>query len=73
MKKISKENIVDILTVIPKQQGMLFHYLKRQSPQAGWLEEIKTNDRNEGFDLQQVPFRVTLCKHDTNRKMTKKQ
>ncbi|MCU0285930.1 MAG: amino acid adenylation domain-containing protein, partial [Acidobacteria bacterium] len=26
------------------------------------LAKIKTNDRNEGFDLTQVPFRVTLCK-----------
>ncbi len=26
------------------------------------LEEIKTKDRHEGFDLTQVPFRVILCK-----------
>ena len=28
------------------------------------LELIKTKDRDEGFDLTQVPFRVTLCKLD---------
>jgi tyrocidine synthetase-3 len=26
------------------------------------LEEIKAKDRSKGFDLTQVPFRVTLCK-----------
>ncbi|MCP4151050.1 MAG: hypothetical protein GY757_25120, partial [bacterium] len=35
--------------------------------QEAWLEEIETKDRKEGFDLQEVPFRVTLCKHETNR------
>lgn len=28
------------------------------------VENIKTADRNEKFDLQDVPFRVTLCKID---------
>jgi amino acid adenylation domain-containing protein len=28
------------------------------------LEEIKNKDRQETFDLQRVPFRVTLCKLD---------
>ncbi|UCH96476.1 MAG: AMP-binding protein, partial [Candidatus Aminicenantes bacterium] len=27
-----------------------------------WIEKIKTKDRNETFDLNDVPFRVTLCK-----------
>jgi amino acid adenylation domain-containing protein len=31
------------------------------------LETIKTNDRKKGFDLHQVPFRVTLCKVETER------
>ncbi len=31
------------------------------------LEEIKAQDRAEGFDLREVPFRVTLCKRDTRR------
>ncbi|MCP4143173.1 MAG: B12-binding domain-containing radical SAM protein, partial [Chloroflexi bacterium] len=35
--------------------------------QDAWLEEIKAIDRKEGFDLQEIPFRITLCKHDTNR------
>ncbi len=29
---------------------------------AKQLEEIKLKDRQEGFDLREVPFRVTLCK-----------
>jgi amino acid adenylation domain-containing protein len=31
------------------------------------LETIKTDDRKKGFDLHQVPFRITLCKVDTHR------
>ncbi|MCP4150412.1 MAG: amino acid adenylation domain-containing protein, partial [bacterium] len=27
-----------------------------------WLEEFKEEDRKKGFDLRDVPFRVTLCK-----------
>lgn len=27
-----------------------------------WLEELKKRDRQRGFDLRQVPFRVSLCK-----------
>ncbi|MCP4147040.1 MAG: hypothetical protein GY757_04745, partial [bacterium] len=41
----------------------------RQAPdsQAVWLEKIKAEDRRESFDLKEVPFRVTLCKHETKR------
>jgi len=31
------------------------------------LETIKTDDRKKGFDLHQVPFRITLCKVETDR------
>jgi tyrocidine synthetase-3 len=31
------------------------------------LETIKTNDRKKGFDLHQVPFRITLCQMETDR------
>jgi len=37
----------------------LDNYWKRPA-----LEEIKTKDRDEGFDLTRVPFRVILCKLD---------
>ncbi|UCH97247.1 MAG: non-ribosomal peptide synthetase, partial [Candidatus Aminicenantes bacterium] len=30
-------------------------------------EEIKINDRKKKFDLQEVPFRVTLCKIEANK------
>ncbi len=49
--------------------------LKEHLPQVRWydctgehmsevelLEEIRSKDRKEKFDLQEVPFRVTLCK-----------
>ena len=32
-----------------------------------WLAEIKKGDRQEKFDLLEVPFRVTLCKLDANQ------
>jgi hypothetical protein len=35
-----------------------------------WIEKIKTKDRNETFDLNDVPFRVTLCKiNESNYEM----
>jgi amino acid adenylation domain-containing protein len=33
----------------------------------GWIEEIKVKDRNEMFDLREVPFRVTLCKVEEDK------
>ncbi len=35
---------------------------KDNSRKKAELEKIKANDRREGFDLNQVPFRVILCK-----------
>jgi len=37
---------------------------KRSEKKQKFLEEIKTKDRQETFDLRHVPFRVTLCKMD---------
>jgi len=34
---------------------------------TGRLEEIKAKEREETFDLQEVPFRVTLCKVEKER------
>jgi len=39
----------------------------RHHEQEKFLEEIKTKDRQQRFDLQDVPFRVTLCKIKRNR------
>ncbi|MCP4157138.1 MAG: hypothetical protein GY757_56020 [bacterium] len=35
--------------------------------QEARLEEIKTKDRKEGFDLREVPFRITLYKNEEHR------
>jgi amino acid adenylation domain-containing protein len=32
-----------------------------------WLKEIQMKDREKNFDLQTVPFRVTLCKVEENK------
>jgi amino acid adenylation domain-containing protein len=32
-----------------------------------WIEEIKTKEWNESFDLSDVPFRVTLCKMEEKK------
>ncbi len=129
VRKINKQNIEDILSLTPMQEGLLFHYLnepggrhyfeqleleiegpvergafggawasvvennpalrtlfrweainepvqmilKRHEPDIRYhdlaapdavegLEEIKAAGRREGFDLRDVPFRVSLCK-----------
>ncbi|MCP4153957.1 MAG: non-ribosomal peptide synthetase, partial [bacterium] len=41
--------------------------LDKQASKEEWLEEIAVKDRAEAFDLQKVPFRVTLCKLETGR------
>ncbi|MCP4151900.1 MAG: AMP-binding protein, partial [bacterium] len=67
------EKIKNPVQVVLKQHHIKPRYYdsqehhREQNRQTGWLEEIKTKDRKEGFDLQEVPFRVTLCKHETNR------
>ncbi|MCP4155148.1 MAG: amino acid adenylation domain-containing protein, partial [bacterium] len=38
-----------------------------QTEQKVTLEEVKTKDREEGFDLREVPFRITLYKHEKHR------
>ncbi|MCP4213725.1 MAG: AMP-binding protein, partial [bacterium] len=47
--------------------------LERPTPgrnrQAARPEKIKAEDGKEGFDLRDVPFRITLCKH-TDRRYT---
>ncbi|MCP4154621.1 MAG: hypothetical protein GY757_43255, partial [bacterium] len=40
---------------------------QEQNRQKARLEEIKAKDRKEGFDLQEVPFRITLYKHEDRR------
>ncbi|MCP4146879.1 MAG: AMP-binding protein, partial [bacterium] len=40
---------------------------QEQERQKTQLDEIKAKDRKEGFDLQNVPFRITLYKHENHR------
>ncbi|MGD2086554.1 MAG: amino acid adenylation domain-containing protein, partial [Candidatus Aminicenantes bacterium] len=48
--------------ILKKHRITLRYYENTNKDGDQWIEEIKANDRNEGFDLLQVPFRVTLCK-----------
>ncbi|MCP4157505.1 MAG: AMP-binding protein, partial [bacterium] len=38
-----------------------------QGTKEYWVEILKANDRQKTFDLQEVPFRVTLCKLEAKR------
>jgi len=48
------------------QCQLIFHDLsaKDGDQRNAELDEIKTKDREDGFDLNRVPFRVILCKLD---------
>ncbi|HLP47650.1 MAG TPA: condensation domain-containing protein, partial [Candidatus Kapabacteria bacterium] len=47
---------------------IIFHDLSiKDGSRKKNLEEIKTEDRNDGFDLTHVPFRVILCKLDKTK------
>ncbi|MGD2089144.1 MAG: amino acid adenylation domain-containing protein [Candidatus Aminicenantes bacterium] len=39
---------------------------ENRSRKEQWFEGIKQADRNKKFNLQQVPFRITLCKLETS-------
>ncbi|MCP4152097.1 MAG: AMP-binding protein, partial [bacterium] len=60
------EKIKKPVQVIQKQHHIKPQYYKipaiGERQQKIRLEEIAANDRKEGFDLQQVPFRITLCR-----------
>lgn len=64
------EGITDAVQLILKQHTPHTRFFDL-TPKTGedktraW-EEIKTADREKGFDLQQVPFRVALCRWDTH-------
>ncbi len=47
---------------IKKKTGKSKNENESKSEKKKWIEEIKAKDRNEKFDLSDVPFRVTLCK-----------
>ncbi|MCP4149494.1 MAG: AMP-binding protein, partial [bacterium] len=65
------EKIKNPLGVVLKQHTIKPRYYDSQDGNSKVcptpLEEIKTKDRKEGFDLREVPFRITLYKHETNR------
>jgi amino acid adenylation domain-containing protein len=65
------ENPVQI--ILNEHQLQLKYYdfsVKAAGERENFLEEIKVKDREEKFDLKEVPFRVTLCKiQKTNYEM----
>ncbi|MCP4151195.1 MAG: hypothetical protein GY757_25855, partial [bacterium] len=65
------ERIKKPVQVILKQHIVKPRYRRYSGPLSkdsrGWLEEIKSTDREEGFDLRQIPFRITLCQLEPNR------
>jgi amino acid adenylation domain-containing protein len=40
---------------------------KKIDDAEGWVEAVKVWDREDNFDLREVPFRVTLCTIETDR------
>ncbi|UCH96226.1 MAG: AMP-binding protein, partial [Candidatus Aminicenantes bacterium] len=57
------ENPVQIILKEYQLQPKYYDFsVKAAGEREKYLEEIKVKDREEKFDLKQVPFRVTLCK-----------
>jgi amino acid adenylation domain-containing protein/non-ribosomal peptide synthase protein (TIGR01720 family) len=57
------ENPVQIILKDYEVKPVYHGFSSRESRQnKQWMEEIKAKDREEKFDLQEVPFRITLCK-----------
>jgi amino acid adenylation domain-containing protein len=65
------ENLKSPLQVILKTHEIDFRYYEittdDEEEEKQRLAGIKAKDREESFDLQEVPFRVTLCKRKKDR------
>ncbi|MGD2089138.1 MAG: amino acid adenylation domain-containing protein, partial [Candidatus Aminicenantes bacterium] len=65
------EKVENPVQIILKQHplNVRYHDLpgEENEKKEKWIEKIKTNDRNETFDISDVPFRVTLCKINENK------
>ncbi|MCP4151402.1 MAG: hypothetical protein GY757_26900, partial [bacterium] len=56
------EKIKNPVQVVLKQHQIKPRYYDSQDGNIkAWLEQVKEKDRKEGFDLREVPFRITLC------------
>jgi iturin family lipopeptide synthetase B len=57
------ENPVQIILKEHKIQLKYYDFSdKNLDEKQKWLEKTKVKDRKEKFDLQEIPFRITLCK-----------
>lgn len=65
------ENVKNPVQLILKKHGLDFRYHEigeeEQVNEGEWLEAIKANDLAEGFDLAEVPFRITICRPGNQR------
>jgi iturin family lipopeptide synthetase B len=65
------ENVENPLQIVLKEQQFQPQYYdlsgKEINEAARALEEIKVKDREKQFDLQEVPFRIILCKVRENK------
>jgi tyrocidine synthetase-3 len=62
------ENPVQIILKEHRLQPRYFDFQGKSANDAqNQLDEIKVKDREQKFDLQEVPFRVTLCKTGANK------
>ncbi|MGM7721814.1 amino acid adenylation domain-containing protein [Metabacillus sp. Hm71] len=57
--------------IVLKQQNLKMEFIdlvqKQETEKQVLLEEIRRKDRETGFDLREVPFRITLCKFAEDR------
>jgi amino acid adenylation domain-containing protein len=72
--RFSWEKLNEPVQVVLKKHSPRFIFYDLSDKDKGYkgdsrrlLEEVKFNDRKETFDLQEVPFRITLCKTGTDK------
>jgi amino acid adenylation domain-containing protein len=66
--RFSWEKLNEPVQVILKKHSPRFIFFDFSTAgEARGIEEVKSNDRGEKFDLQEVPFRITLCKTGTGK------
>lgn len=65
------ENLKQPAQMVLEQHRLDFRYFdlsgKDRNETSHSVEKIKIDDRNEKFDFQEVPFRVTLCKMEEDK------
>ena len=65
------EKLKKPLQIVLKENDLKFNFYDFSGHDKNQIEElflqIKLNDKNEEFDLREVPFRLTLCKLDSEK------